>query len=109
MKGFVWFWIAAASAAQLPETCKPPSELANAIHATPSASVYDAAGAWFADKGNLKCAVAAFEEAVRREPASAEAHYDLGVARVRLQQFAAAAEDFRRALKHKPDMVQAHN
>ena len=95
--------------ADLPEGCKPPSELLSAMREKPSAPVLDAAGAWFAEHGNLKCSVSAFEEAVRTEPGSAEAHYDLGVAYVRLKQLTAAAEQFRLALKNKPDMVVAHN
>jgi tetratricopeptide (TPR) repeat protein len=79
-----------------------------AIHDESSARVYDAAGAWFAEHGNLKCAVSAFEEAVRLEPASAEAHYDLGIAYVRLNQLAGAAGQFRLALKNQPGMSVAH-
>lgn len=107
--GAAWLPLCAVSAAPLPENCKPPAELASAIRSAPTARVYDAAGAWFASNGNLKCSVAAFEEAVRIEPGSAEAHYDLGVARVQMEQIPAAANEFRLALKAKPDMVQAHN
>jgi tetratricopeptide (TPR) repeat protein len=57
----------------------------------------------------MKCAVAAFEEAVRLEPGSAEAHYDLGVARLRQDQLQAAADEFRLALKANPSMAPAHN
>ena len=93
----------------LPESCKPPAELVKAISKEASARVYDAAGAWFAGHGDLKCAVAAFEEAVRLEPGSAEAHYDLGVGRARMNQLQAAASEFRLALKANPGMVQAHD
>ena len=58
---------------------------------TPPARVYDAIGAWFAEKGDLKCAVAAFEHALRLEPHSAEAHFDLGLVRQRQEKPAAAA------------------
>jgi len=97
-----------ASAAQLPQECTPPAFAVKAIHDDPSAKVWDATGAWFAEKGDLKCAVSAFEEAVRLEPGSSEAHYDLAVARVRLNQLPAAAEQFRLALEGKPDMMLAH-
>src|ERR1017187_8057532 len=99
----------AASAAPLPGECKPPASGVQAIRDNPSAKVYDAVGAWFAEQGNLKCAVAAFEEAVRLEPHSAEAHYDLGVALVRVKQLPAAAAEFRLTLRYKPDMTLAHN
>ena len=97
------------AAAQLPEECKPPESGVKAIRDNPSAKVYDAVGAWFAEQGNLKCALAAFEEAVRLEPHSAEAHYDLGVALVRGQRLPAAAAEFHLALRYKPDMTVAHN
>ena len=100
---------ALAAAAQLPEECKPPASGVQAIREHPSAKVYDAVGAWFAEQGKLECAVAAFRESVRMEPHSAEAHYDLGVALVRAQHLPAAAAEFRLALRYKPDMAAAHN
>ncbi len=99
----------AARGASLPETCKPSDVLLKAIHDEPSARVYDAVGAWFGEHGDLKCAVAAFEEAIRIEPHSAEAHYDLGAADVGLNRLQAAAAEFRLALKAMPDMLPAHN
>ena len=96
-----------AQARQLPDSCKLPAAFQDDIRNTPEAKVYDAIGAWFAERGNLTCALAAFQEAVHVEPASAEAHYDLGVAQVRMHQLAAAVREFRLALKKKPDMMQA--
>ena len=92
MKLVPWALIPLACAQQLPETCKPSPGLLKALHDEASARVYDAVGAWFADHGDMKCALAAFEEAVRREPGSSEAHYDLGVAHVRMNQLAAAVK-----------------
>ena len=96
-------------AAELPPACKGPTALTKAMHDTPSASVYDAAGAFFADNENLKCALAAFQEAVRLEPRSAEAHYDLAVLLARMEQLPEAAKEFRLALENKPDMAMAHS
>jgi tetratricopeptide (TPR) repeat protein len=93
--------------AQLPEACKPPASAAHAPAGTPPARVYDAIGAWFAEKGDLKCAVAAFEQALRLEPRSAEAHFDLGLVRQRQEQPAAAAKEFRLALESDPGLLQA--
>jgi tetratricopeptide (TPR) repeat protein len=98
-----------ASAGPLPDTCKPPAQLVKALHDGPSAKMYDAAGAWFAERGDMKCALLAFEEAVRLEPGSAEAHFDLGVAHLRLNQLPAAVGEFRLALKANPGMVLAHS
>ena len=93
--------------AQLPDACKPPASAAHPPAGTPPARVYDAIGAWFAEKGDLKCAVAAFEQALRLEPRSAEAHFDLGLVRQRQEQPAAAASEFRLALESDPGLLQA--
>ena len=74
------------AAAQLPDTCKAPTSASHAPAGTPPARVYDAVGAWFAEQGDLKCAVAAFKQALRLEPRSAEAHFDLGLVRQNQQQ-----------------------
>jgi tetratricopeptide (TPR) repeat protein len=94
---------------QLPHSCNLPPAMADAIHTNPGAAVYDAIGASFAGKGNLPCAVAAFNEATRLDPQSPEAHYDLGVALVRLKQLRLAADQFRLAVKAKPDSAQFRN
>ena len=99
----------AIAAVQLPDECKPPVALSTAIHAAPSASVFDATGAWFSDNGKPQCAVAAFSEAVRLAPQSAESHYDLGLVLRQQKQLRSAVEEFRLALKYKPDMLQVRN
>jgi len=93
--------------AQLPDACKLPASAAHPPAGTPPARVFDAEGAWFAEKGNLKCAVAAFQQALRLEPRSAEAHFDLGLVRQRQDQPAAAASEFRLALESDPGLLQA--
>ena len=75
---------------------------------TPPARVYDAVGVWFAEKGDLNCAVAAFKQALRLEPRLAEAHFDLGLVRQSQQQLAAAISEFRLALQYDPALLQAH-
>jgi tetratricopeptide (TPR) repeat protein len=93
--------------AQLPDTCKLPASASHAPVGTPPARVYDAEGAWFAEKGDFKCAVAAFEQALRLEPRSAEAHFDLGLVRQRQERPADAAKEFRLALESDPGLLQA--
>jgi tetratricopeptide (TPR) repeat protein len=100
-------FIGARSSAQLPDACKLPASAAKAPAGTRPARVYDAEGAWFAEKGDLKCAVAAFEQALRLEPRSAEAHFDLGLVRQRQEQSANAINEFRLALRYDPGLVQA--
>ena len=96
------------AAAQLPDTCKAPTSASHAPAGTPPARVYDAVGAWFAERGDLKCAVAAFKQALRLEPRSAEAHFDLGLVRQNQQQPAAAISEFRLALQYDPTLLMAH-
>jgi len=98
---------AARAPAQLPPACKPPASAADAPAGTSRSSVYDAIGVWFAQKGNLKCSIAAFDQALRLEPRSAEAHFDLGLVRQSQQQTAAAIKEFRLALQYDPGLLQA--
>jgi tetratricopeptide (TPR) repeat protein len=98
---------AAKAQAQLPPTCKPPASAANPPAGTPPASVYDAVGVWFAQKGDFKCSVAAFEQALRLDPHSAEAHFDLGLVRQNQKQNAAAIREFQLALQYDLALVQA--
>jgi tetratricopeptide (TPR) repeat protein len=94
--------------AQLPDTCKPPEAARHAPPGTSPAKVDDAVGVWFAEQGDLNCAVAAFKQALRLEPHLAEAHFDLGLVRQSQQQAAAAISEFRLALQYDPSLLQAH-
>jgi tetratricopeptide (TPR) repeat protein len=106
--GAFLLFVAALAAAQLPDTCKPPASAAHPPAGTPPARVYDAEGVWFAQKGDLKCAAAAFNQALRLEPHLAEAHFDLGLIRQSQQQPAAAINEFRLALQYDPALLLAH-
>lgn len=96
------------AAAQLPDACKAPASAAHPPPGTSAARVNDAVGVWFAQKGDLPCAVAAFQQALRLEPRLAEAHFDLGLVRQSQQQPAAAISEFRLALEYDPALLQAH-
>lgn len=99
--------IGASAQEQLPPSCKAPASAANPPAGTPPAKVYDAVGVWFAQKGDLKCSVAAFDHALRLDPHSAETHFDLGLVRQRQQQNEAAAHEFQLALQYDPGLLQA--
>jgi tetratricopeptide (TPR) repeat protein len=101
-------FVGAGAAAQLPDTCKPPASAAHPPAGTPPARVYDAEGVWFAEKGDLKCAAAAFKQALRLDPRLAEAHFDLGLVRQSQQQLVTAISEFRLALQYDPALLQAH-
>jgi tetratricopeptide (TPR) repeat protein len=99
--------IAVSAPAQLPPSCKLPASASNPPPGTPPARVYDAVGVWFAQKGDLRCSVAAFDQALRLEPHSAEAHFDLGLLRERQQQNDAAIREFQLALQYDPALLEA--
>lgn len=94
--------------AQPPSSCKPPAAVAKLPAGTPPARMYDAAGVWFAQNGQLDCSIAAFKQALRLEPRSAEAHFDLGLVWQRKEQPTAAAKEFRLALQYDSGLLQAH-
>lgn len=98
---------AATAAAQLPPACRPPASAAHPPAGTSPSGVYDAIGVWFAQNGNLQCSVAAFEHALHLDPHSAEAHFDLGLARQRLEQNDLAVHEFQLALQDDPGLLQA--
>ena len=108
--GVFLIFVAAAlpAGAQLPAACKAPASATKAPAGTPPARVYDAIGVWFAQKGDLKCSEAAFNQALRLEPHSAEAHFDLGLLRQNQQQNDAAIREFQLALQYDPGLLQAH-
>ncbi len=99
--------IGARAQAQLPDTCRPPALAAHPPAGTSAARVDDAVGAWFAEKGDLKCAVAAFKTALRLEPYLAEPHFDLGLV-LQSQKPAEAIREFRLALQYDPALLEAH-
>jgi tetratricopeptide (TPR) repeat protein len=92
--------------AQLPDSCKAPA-FAHSSGAKPSAAMYDSVGAWFAEKRELKCAALAFEEALRLDPQSAEAHFNLGLVHQQKGSTAVAASELRLALKYNPKLLPA--
>lgn len=92
---------------QLPATCHPPADAANAPAGTSRSKVYDAIGVWFAQKGDLDCSVAAFKYALQLDPRSAEAHFDLGLVRQSQGDSDAAAREFQLTLRYQPGLLQA--
>jgi tetratricopeptide (TPR) repeat protein len=100
--------VGARVVAQLPDTCKPPAGAMHVPSGISRAKVFDAVGVWFAQKADFNCAVAAFKQALRLEPRSAESHFDLGLVRQSQQQHSAAISEFRLALQYDPALLQAH-
>ena len=69
----------------------------------------NAVGALLVEGGRVDEAVPHLVEAVRIEPAFAEAHNNLGTALARRGQLDEAMSHYREALRLSPDLAQAHN
>jgi tetratricopeptide (TPR) repeat protein len=93
--------------AQMPSNCKLPVSAGNVPAGTPPVGRYEATGAWFAQKGNLDCSAAAFEQALRLRPRSARLHFDLGLIRQQQEKPVAAVKELKLALQYDPGLLQA--
>lgn len=89
--------------AQLPPDCLPPAQAREALERRASAEVFNAVGAYFAQRSEARCAVAAFREAVRLEPRGVESQFNLGLALIRQGDLAAAADHLRNLSRSAPD------
>ena len=94
--------------AQMPAACKGPAELEKVIATHPSAGAYDALGAYFGQRQQLSCAIAAFEAAVHQDPNSWEARFNLSLALLQKHDPARAARELRVAVRIKPDDPLGH-
>jgi tetratricopeptide (TPR) repeat protein len=114
--GLILFFALTESSAQLPEECKPPAAVEQAIRDNPSAKTYMEAGSRFVDQGNLKCAVASLEEAVRlakaahddADPQLISTLGDLGVLRANKGDTEGAERLLRLAIEYDPNYEQGH-
>jgi len=93
---------------QMPAACKGPTELEKVIATQPSAGVYDALGAYFGQRQQLSCAIAAFEAAVHQDPSSWEARFNLSLALLQRHEPAKAARELKVATRIKPDDPLGH-
>jgi Flp pilus assembly protein TadD len=69
----------------------------------------NAVGALLVDGGRIDDAIPHLEEAVRLEPAFAEAHTNLGAALAKRGRLAEAMAHYREAIRLSPGLAQAHN
>src|SRR5580658_7487295 len=97
-----------ALSAQSHSGCTGPDDLEHAVASHPSASDWNALGAWFGSQGQLTCAVSAFESALHLAPGSWESHYDLALALLNQGNTARAAQELRTALRLRPGTLQIH-
>ena len=94
--------------AQMPAACDGPAELEKVLATHPSADVYDALGAYFGQREQLSCAIAAFEAAARQDPNSWQARFNLALALLQKHEAARAARELRVAVRIKPDDPLGH-
>src|SRR2546426_1863005 len=94
--------------AQMPAACKGPTELERVLATHPSAGAYDALGAFFGERQQLSCAIAAFEAAVHHDPNFWEARFNLSLALLQRHDAARAARELRVAVRIKPDDPLGH-
>ena len=74
---------------------------------TESAALWRALGQAELARGEADAAIAAFDEALKRDPANGEAHYNQGVALQTARLPAEAARAYQRALAFRPDLYAA--
>jgi tetratricopeptide (TPR) repeat protein len=88
--------------------CRGPEDLEHTVAAQPSASAWNALGAWFGSQNQLPCAIGAFESALRLAPDSWESRYDLALALLNQGNAEQAALELRKALRLRPGTPQIH-
>src|SRR5258708_30064706 len=105
-----WLFLLALISAQsgFAAECIRPSDLDSEIKARPSADAYNALGGWFAEHRQPACAVSAFTEAAKLDPASFPSHFNLGLALLQFNQPERAVAALRVAVKVKPSDAPAH-
>src|SRR5260370_40887148 len=88
--------------AQPGHSCEVPRQV-EARRAGTTPSQFDSMRAvWFAQQGNFKCAIAAFENVLRSDPNSQEARYNLGLALLEDHQLGRARKEFEALVQHLP-------
>jgi len=92
---------------QPPSGCTPPQGTLSASADPSSAAWNNEAGAWFARQGNTRCAINLFENALRADPHSKDARYNLGIALLEDHQLDRAAKELELAVGQTPDSVKA--
>lgn len=108
--GSVLLFAAAVSCchAQSSSDCTPPQGLQSQGR-TDSFTAWDAAGTWFAQRKDLRCASEAYNRALQLRPQSWRTLYDLGVVEIAQKRYPSAILHLRRVVDLKPDSVDARH
>jgi Tfp pilus assembly protein PilF len=94
--------------AQARPPCVGPAELQHRISIAATAEAYNALGAWFGSHENTRCAISSFEAALKADPGSRNARYNLGLVLARSGQLQGASRELRTLVKQDPGSADAH-
>src|SRR3954447_305022 len=98
--------IAVPASAQ--QTCEAPRELQVRVAGKPADPRANELGAWFAQKGNLTCAIRSFESALRANPDSLDSRYNLGLALSEAGNSARAVRELQVLVRRQPNVARVH-
>jgi len=106
---FLIFFCASASAPAQQENkkCEAPPALKQQLISHPSASAYDALGAYFGQQNDFSCAIPAFQSSLKIDPNSWKTRYYLGLALLTAGDAEHAAGELRISLRLNPDQPEA--
>src|SRR5260370_31660478 len=88
--------------AQAGAPCEGPKQVEARRAGTTPSQFGNMSGVWFAQRGNFKCAIAAFENVLRSDPNSQEARYNLALALLEDHQLGRARKEFETLVRRLP-------
>lgn len=84
------------------------SMLLESVNDHPTSGAYNTLGALFASREQIKCAIPAFQIALRLDAKNWEAHYNLALAFLHLGDTARGTDELHAAIREKPDSATSH-
>src|SRR5205807_1935919 len=87
--------VTVATPARPQQTCEAPRDVRIRVVGKPADAAANELGAWFAQKGDLTCAIRSFENALKANADSLDARYNLGLALTEAGNSARAVRELR--------------
>ncbi len=97
------------SLSELGPACDLPAEVGASVSVLSPADAYGAAGAWFAQHAQSKCAMKAFELSIRLDPKTWQSEYNLALLQISAGSIAEAERHLRHVVSAMPELVPARN
>src|SRR3954451_25064728 len=97
-----------ATPARSQHTCEAPRDVRIRLIGKPADAAANELGAWFAQKGDLTCAIQSFENAVKANPDSLDGRYNLGLALTEAGNSARAARELQILARREPNVARVH-